>query len=48
MHDAVWDPTIVKRVRNIVRTHGCVRNDSEMHETVSLDCKTGEARNAIQ
>ena len=28
----------------IARTHGCVRNDSETHETVLLDCTTGEAR----
>ena len=28
--------------------HGCVRNDSEMHETVSLDCMTSEAASAIQ
>ena len=27
----------------IARTHGCVRNDSETHETVLLDCTTGEA-----
>ena len=30
------------------RTHGCVRNDREMHETVLLDCMTGEAGSAIQ
>ena len=28
---------------NITRTHGCVRNDSETHETVLLECTTGEA-----
>ena len=33
---------------NIARTHGCVRNDSETHETVLLDCTTGEAGSAIQ
>ena len=27
----------------IARTHGCVRNDSETHETVLLDCTTGFA-----
>ena len=27
----------------IARTHGGVRNDSETHETVLLDCTTGEA-----
>ena len=32
----------------IARTHGCVRNDSETHETVLLDCTTGEAGSAIQ
>ena len=32
----------------IARTHGCVRYDSETHETVLLDCTTGEAGNAIQ
>ena len=32
----------------IARTHGCVRNDSEMHMTVLLDCTTGEAGSAIQ
>ena len=32
---------------NIARTHGCVRNDSETHETVLLDCTTGEAGSAI-
>ena len=32
----------------IVRTHGCVQNDSETHETVLLDCTTGKARSAIQ
>ena len=26
----------------IARTPGCVRNDSETHETVLLDCTTGE------
>ena len=30
---------------NIARAHGCVRNDSETHETVLLDCTTGEASN---
>ena len=28
--------------------HVCVRNDSETHKTVLLDCTTGEARSAIQ
>ena len=28
--------------------HGCVQNDSETHETVLLDCMTGEAGSAIQ
>ena len=28
--------------------HGCVRNDSETHETVLLDYMTGEAGSAIQ
>ena len=32
----------------IARTHGCVRNDSETHETVLLDCTTGEAGSAVQ
>ena len=32
----------------IARTHGCVRNDSETHKTVLLDCMTGEATSAIQ
>ena len=32
----------------IARTHGCVRNDSETHETVLLVCTTGEAGSAIQ
>ena len=32
----------------IARTHGGVRNDSETHETVLLDCTTGEAGRAIQ
>ena len=31
----------------IAITHGCVRNDSETHETVLLDCTTGEAGSAI-
>ena len=35
-------------VKNIARRLGCVRNDSEMHETVLLDCTTCEARCAIQ
>ena len=30
------------------RTNGCVRNDSETHETVLLECMTGEAGSAIQ
>ena len=30
------------------RTHGCVRNDSETHETVLLDCTPGFAGRAIQ
>ena len=33
-------------VEIIARTHGCVRNDSETHETVLLDCTTGEAGSA--
>ena len=32
----------------IARTHWCVPNDSETHETVLLDCTTGEAGSAIQ
>ena len=32
----------------IARTHWCVRNDSETHKTVLLDCTTGEAGSAIQ
>ena len=32
----------------IAKTHGCVQNDSETHETVLLDCTTGEAGSAIQ
>ena len=32
----------------IARMHGCVRHDSEMHETVLLDCTSGEAGSAIQ
>ena len=32
----------------IARMHGCMQNDSEMHETVLLDCMTGEAGSAIQ
>ena len=30
-------------IDSIARTHGCVRCDSETHETVLLDCTTGEA-----
>ena len=30
------------------RTHGCVRYDSETHETVLLGYTTGEAGSAIQ
>ena len=33
---------------NKARTHGCVRNDSETHETVLLDCTTGVAGGAVQ
>ena len=33
---------------NWARTHGCVRNDRETHETMLLDCTTGEAGSAIQ
>ena len=33
---------------NNARTHGCVRNDSETHETVLLDCTTVEVGSAIQ
>ena len=29
----------------IARTHGGVRNDSETHETVLLDCTTGQSSN---
>ena len=36
------------RAYSIAITHGCVRNDSETHETVLLDCTTGEAGSAIQ
>ena len=33
---------------SVARTHGCVRSDSETHETVLLDCTTGEAGIATQ
>ena len=32
----------------IARTPGCVRNDSETHDSVLLDCATGESGRAIQ
>ena len=42
-------PDIHKALGNyIARTHGCVWNDSETHETVLLDCTAGEAGSAIQ
>ena len=31
----------------IARTHGCVRNDNETHETVLLDCTTGEDKHIL-
>ena len=39
---------VIDRYDNIARTHGYVRNDSETHKSVLLDCTTGEAGNAIQ
>ena len=35
-------------VKNIAKYLGSVRNDSETHETVLLDCTTGEARECRQ
>ena len=35
------DQCLLNHESFIARMHGCVRNDSETHETVLLDCTTG-------
>ena len=44
-HSSMTNPTWIRRWlwNHIARTQGCARNDSEMHETVLLDCTTGKA-----